>query len=60
MEKERFKNNFLLIVAILLIAFWVVGAFVVVLGKIIHLLLVFAVLAILIRVFRSRRIDKGK
>jgi hypothetical protein len=49
------KNTFLIVIAIILLVFWAIGAFVVVLGKIIHLLLVLAILAILIRVFRSGR-----
>jgi hypothetical protein len=46
-------NNLLYIVAVVLLIGWVLGAFVFTVGKIIHILLVLAVIAILIRIIRG-------
>lgn len=48
-------NNLLYVLAVLLLIGWVLGAFVFTLGKLIHLLLVLAIIAILIRVIRGDR-----
>lgn len=48
-------NNLLYIVAVILLIGWVLGAFVFTVGKIIHILLVLAVIAILIRIIRGER-----
>ncbi len=49
-------NNLLYIIAVILVIGWVLGAFVFSLGKMIHILLVLAVIAILIRIIRGDRI----
>lgn len=46
-------GNLLYLVAVILIIFWLLGFFVWHIGAIIHLLLVIAVIAILLRVIRS-------
>lgn len=46
-------NNLLYIIAVILIIGWIIGAFVFTVGKLIHLLLVFAIIAILIRIIRG-------
>lgn len=48
-------SNLLYIIAIILLIGWVIGAFVFTVGKIIHILLVLAVIAILFRIIRGRR-----
>lgn len=49
-------NNPLYIIAVILLIGWVIGAFVFTLGKIIHILLVLAIIAVLIRVIRGDRV----
>lgn len=46
-------NNLLYIIAVVLLIGWVLGAFVFTVGKIIHILLVLAIIAVLIRVIRG-------
>jgi hypothetical protein len=47
-------KNLLYVIAVILLIFWVIGAFVYTVGKIIHILLVLAIIAILIRVIKKR------
>jgi hypothetical protein len=49
-------NNLLYIIAVILLIGWVLGAFVFTLGKLIHVLLVLAIIAILIRIIRGDRV----
>ena len=49
-------NNLLYIIAVILLIGWVLGAFVFTLGKMIHILLVLAIIAVLVRVIRGDRI----
>lgn len=49
-------NNILYIIAVILLIGWVLGAFVFTVGKLIHILLVLAIIAILIRVIRGDRV----
>lgn len=49
-------NNLLYIIAVILLIGWVLGAFVFTLGKLIHILLVLAIIAIIIRIIRGDRI----
>lgn len=49
-------NDLLYIIAVILIIGWVLGAFVFSAGNIIHLLLVIAIIAILLRLIRGRSI----
>jgi hypothetical protein len=49
-------NNLLYIIAVILLIGWVLGAFVFTVGKLIHILLVLAIIAILIRVIRGDRV----
>lgn len=46
-------NNILYIIAVILLVGWILGAFVFTVGKLIHILLVLAIIAILIRVIRG-------
>lgn len=46
-------NNLLYIIAVILLIGWLLGAFVFSLGSIIHVLLVLAIIAILIRIIRG-------
>ncbi len=46
-------NNLLYIIAVVLLIGWVLGAFVFTVGKIIHILLVLAIIALLIRIIRG-------
>jgi hypothetical protein len=48
-------GNLLYIIAVILIIGWIFGAFVYSAGALIHLLLVFAVVAILLRLIRGDR-----
>ncbi len=48
-------GNILYVVAVVLIAIWAIGVFAYSVGSIIHLLLVFAVISILVRVFSGNR-----
>ncbi len=49
-------NNLLYIIAVVLLIGWVLGAFVFTVGKIIHILLVLAIIAVLIRIIRGDRV----
>lgn len=49
-------SDLLYIIAIILIIGWLLGAFVFSVGSIIHVLLVIAVIAILLRLIRGRRV----
>ena len=49
-------DDLLYVVAIILIIGWLLGAFVFSVGSLIHLLLVFAVIAILLRLIRGRNV----
>ena len=49
-------SDLLYVIAIILIIGWLLGAFVFSVGSIIHLLLVIAVIAILLRLIRGRRV----
>jgi hypothetical protein len=49
-------NNLLYTIAVLLIIFWAVGFFVYSAGSLIHILLVIAVIAILLRLIQGRKI----
>lgn len=49
-------SDLLYIIAIILIIGWLLGAFVFSVGSIIHVLLVIAVVAILLRLIRGRRV----
>lgn len=49
-------NNILYIIAVILLIGWVLGAFVFTLGKLVHILLILAIIAILIRIIRGDRI----
>lgn len=46
-------SNLLYVIAVILLIGWVLGAFVFSVGKIIHILLVLAIIAVLIRVIRG-------
>lgn len=48
-------SNLLYVIAVILLIGWVLGAFVFTVGKIIHILLVLAVIAVLVRVIRGDR-----
>jgi len=48
-------NNLLYFIAVILIIFWLLGFYVYSLGALIHILLVIAVIAILIRIIRGDR-----
>ncbi|MEX2336642.1 MAG: lmo0937 family membrane protein [Fulvivirga sp.] len=49
-------SDLLYIIAVILVIGWLLGAFVFSLGSLIHLLLVFAVIAILFRLIGGRRL----
>lgn len=49
-------NSLLYIIAIILLIGWVLGAFVFTVGKMIHILLVLAIIAVLIRIIRGDRL----
>jgi len=49
-------GNILYLVAVLLIIFWALGFFVYSIGSLIHILLVIAVIAILMRIISGRRL----
>ena len=51
-------NNLLYIIAVVLILFWMIGFFAYSAGAIIHILLVIAVIAILLRVIQGGRLIK--
>jgi len=46
-------NNLLYVIAVILLIGWLVGVFVFSLTKLVHLLLVFAVIAVLVRIIRG-------
>lgn len=46
-------NNLLYIIAVILLIGWLLGAFVFALGGLIHILLVFAIIAVLMRIIRG-------
>jgi len=48
-------NNLLYFIAVILIIFWLLGFYVYSLGALIHILLVIALIAILIRIIRGDR-----
>ncbi|MDD3323222.1 MAG: lmo0937 family membrane protein [Paludibacter sp.] len=47
-------SNLLYFIALILIIFWAIGFFAFSLGSLIHILLVFAIIAILVRLIRGR------
>jgi hypothetical protein len=49
-------SDLLYVIAVILIIGWLLGAFVFSVGSIIHVLLVVAVIAILLRLIRGRRV----
>ncbi|MCD9014538.1 lmo0937 family membrane protein [Parachryseolinea silvisoli] len=49
-------NDLLYVVAVILIIGWLLGAFVFSVGSIIHLLLVIAIIAVLLRLIRGRSV----
>jgi len=49
-------GNLLYLIAVILIIFWAIGFFAYSAGSVIHILLVIAVVAILLRVIRGNRI----
>ncbi|MFA9187744.1 lmo0937 family membrane protein [Flavobacterium sp. FBOR7N2.3] len=49
-------GNILYLVAVLLVIFWALGFFVYSIGSLIHILLVIAVIAILMRIISGRRL----
>jgi hypothetical protein len=48
------KNNLLYVLAIIFLIVWFIGAFVVMVGKLIHLLLLLSIILILLRVRREK------
>ena len=56
--KSTIMNNLLYTIAILLVIFWALGFFVYNAGNLIHLLLVIAVVAILLRIISGKSIVK--
>ena len=55
-KKINIMGNLLYLIAIILIIGWVFGAFVYSAGSLIHILLVLAVIAILVRLIRGDRV----
>lgn len=53
---NQIMSDLLYVIAIILIIGWLLGAFVFSVGSIIHVLLVIAVIAILLRLIRGRRV----
>lgn len=51
-------SNFLYFLAVVLILFWIIGFFAYSAGAIIHILLVIAIIAILLRIIQGSRILK--
>ena len=51
-------GNLLYLIAIILIIFWLIGIFAYSAGAVIHILLVIAIIAILLRVIQGSRIIK--
>lgn len=54
LKKNTIMGDLLYVIAIILIIGWLLGAFVFSVGNIIHVLLVIAVIAILLRLIRGR------
>lgn len=54
--KIEIMSNLLYTVAVLLIIFWAIGFFAYSLGSIIHILLVIAIIAILLRLIQGKRL----
>jgi hypothetical protein len=54
--KKKIMGDLLYIIAVILIIGWLLGAFVFSAGSIIHLLLVIAIIAILLRLIRGRSV----
>ena len=54
--KKNIMGNLLYLIAVILIIGWVLGAFVYSAGSLIHILLVLAVIAILVRLIRGDRV----
>jgi hypothetical protein len=55
-EIKKYMNDLLYVIAIILIIGWLLGVFVFSAGSIIHVLLVIAVIAILLRLIRGRSV----
>ncbi len=51
-------NNLLYLIAVILVLFWAVGFFAYSSGAIIHILLVIAIIALLLRIIQGNRIFK--
>ncbi len=51
-------GNLLYLIAVILIIFWAIGFFAYSIGAIIHLLLVFAIISILLRIIQGNKIAK--
>jgi hypothetical protein len=49
-------NNLLYIIAVILVIFWAIGFFAFSLGSIIHILLVIAIVAVLLRLINGEKI----
>jgi len=49
-------NSILYIIAVILVIFWAIGFFAYSAGNIVHILLVFAVIAVLLRVISGNRV----
>ncbi|MFA9190245.1 lmo0937 family membrane protein [Flavobacterium sp. FZUC8N2.13] len=49
-------GNILYLVAVLLVIFWALGFFVYSIGSLIHILLVIAIIAVLMRIISGRRL----
>jgi hypothetical protein len=49
-------SNLLYTIAVILVLFWAIGFFAYSVGSIIHILLVIAVIAVLIRIIQGRRV----
>ena len=56
LNQINFMSDLLYIIAVILIIGWLLGAFVFSLGNIIHVLLVIAIIAILLRLIRGRSV----
>jgi hypothetical protein len=56
MGKPSIMNNLLYIIAVVLIIFWLLGFYVYSVGYLIHILLVIAVIAILVRLIRGDKV----
>lgn len=56
MVKKTVMNNLLYIIAVILVLAWAIGFFAYSAGSLIHLLLIIAVIAILLRLIRGKDI----